>query len=84
MTILTAHHLDDSIESFFINVLRGTGVDGLGGIPNQRANVYRPFINFKKQEILDFLTAFAIPFRMDSSNAINDYRRNKIRNLLNK
>lgn len=77
--IATAHHLDDSIESFFINLLRGTGIDGLTGIPRERGNILRPFTGVKRDEIKAFLDRFAIPYRVDSSNESADYLRNRIR-----
>lgn len=81
-TILTAHHLDDSIESFFINLLRGTGLNGLTGIPGRRDNIARPLISVQKAEIMEFLTQFSIPFRKDQTNEESTYVRNQIRNQL--
>lgn len=79
--ILTAHHLNDSIETFFINLLRGTGINGLRGINNQKY-ILRPLLNFTKNEILTFATKHNILWREDSSNYKNDYVRNKIRNIV--
>jgi tRNA(Ile)-lysidine synthase len=81
-TILTAHHMDDSIESFFINLLRGTGLDGLTGIPEKRDNIIRPLLTVQKADIINFLTQFSIPFRKDQTNEENAYVRNQIRNQL--
>jgi tRNA(Ile)-lysidine synthase len=81
-TILTAHHMDDSIESFFINLLRGTGLDGLTGIPVKRDNIIRPLLQVQKTDIINFLTQFSIPFRKDKTNEKNAYLRNQIRNQL--
>ena len=77
--VLTAHHLDDSIETFHINTLRGTGIKGLLGIPRKRGQIIRPFINFTKFEIANFSKNKGIEFREDSSNTSDKYLRNKIR-----
>lgn len=79
--ILTAHHLNDSIETFFINLMRGTGINGLKGINNQNF-ILRPLLNLTKNEILTFATKNNILWREDSSNLKNDYVRNKIRNII--
>jgi tRNA(Ile)-lysidine synthase len=52
--ILTAHHLDDSFETFLINLSRGTGLDGLTGIPNQNDKIIRPLLVFSRSEIETF------------------------------
>ena len=77
--LLTAHHLDDSIETFFINLLRGTGLKGLTGISTNKNNIIRPLLGFKKSEIIDFANQNNIQFREDKSNASDNYLRNKLR-----
>jgi tRNA(Ile)-lysidine synthase len=77
--LLTAHHLDDQIETFFINLLRGTGLKGLTGIPNSKNNIYRPLLTFFKQQIIDFATTNQIKFREDQSNQSDNYLRNRLR-----
>ncbi|MFV8328212.1 tRNA lysidine(34) synthetase TilS [Flavobacterium sp. ZS1P14] len=77
--ILTAHHADDNIETFLINLTRGTGLDGLTGIPEQNENVIRPFLLFCRQEIETYAKENKIQWREDSSNASDKYLRNKIR-----
>lgn len=77
--LLTAHHLDDSIETFFINTLRGTGLKGLSGISNGKNKIYRPLLKFTKSEILEFANAQNITFREDESNSSDNYLRNKLR-----
>ena len=77
--ILTAHHLDDSLETFLINLSRGSGIDGLLGIPKINHTVYRPLLIFKKDEILSYAKKNKISWREDSSNRKQDYLRNKIR-----
>jgi tRNA(Ile)-lysidine synthase len=77
--LFTAHHLDDSIETFFINTLRGTGLKGLTGIPNVRKYIYRPLLNFTSEDIYAFSIENSIAFREDSSNQDSKYLRNNIR-----
>jgi len=77
--ILTAHHLDDSLETFLINLSRGSGIDGLLGIPKVNDTVFRPLLIFKKDEILSYAKKNKISWREDSSNKKNEYLRNQIR-----
>ena len=78
--VLTAHHLDDQLETFFINFSRGSGLDGLCGIPAVSDNLVRPLLGFSKDQILNFAKKNNISWREDSSNNTNDYLRNDIRN----
>ena len=80
--ILTAHHADDNLETFLINLSRGTGLDGLTGIPEQNENVVRPLLAFSQQEIEEYAKLNNIQWREDSSNASDKYVRNKIRHHL--
>jgi len=77
--IAVAHHIDDSIETFFINLLRGTGLKGLTGIHAARGRIVRPLMFASRREITDYALAEKIPFREDSSNRSTKYLRNKIR-----
>jgi len=77
--LLTAHHLEDSVETFFINLFRGAGLRGLAGIPEQRDRILRPLARFSRESIRAFQQEYAFPYREDSSNAKTDYLRNKIR-----
>lgn len=77
--ISIAHHADDSIETFFINLMRGTGLKGLTGIHRVNGKVIRPLLFASRREILDYAAAHEIPFREDSSNRSTKYLRNKIR-----
>ncbi|MDF0717328.1 tRNA lysidine(34) synthetase TilS [Muricauda sp. 334s03] len=77
--VLTAHHADDSLETFLINLSRGTGIDGLSGIPEVNEKVVRPLLSFSQEEILDYAKNNNISWREDSSNASTKYLRNKIR-----
>lgn len=80
--ILTAHHADDNLETFLINLSRGTGLDGLTGIPEKNENVVRPLLAFSQQEIEEYAELNQIKWREDSSNASDKYVRNKIRHHL--
>ncbi len=77
--ISIAHHIDDSIETFFINLFRGTGLKGLTGISTQIGKVVRPLMFATRKDILEYAVAKKIPFREDSSNRSTKYLRNKIR-----
>jgi tRNA(Ile)-lysidine synthase len=80
--ILTAHHADDNLETFIINLSRGTGLDGLSGIPAINDRVIRPLLRFSRQEIETYAKQNAVAWREDSSNASTKYLRNKIRHDL--
>ncbi len=77
--VAIAHHADDSIETFFINLFRGTGLKGLTGISIVNGRVVRPLLFASRREILDYAAANKIPYREDSSNRSTKYLRNKIR-----
>jgi len=77
--ILTAHHLDDSLETFLINFTRGSGIDGLTGIPEQNDKIVRPLLAFSRNEIEVFAKENKIAWREDSSNTSDKYLRNKLR-----
>lgn len=78
----TAHHLDDQIETFFINLLRGTGISGLHGIKPKTGNLIHPMLFTYRKDIEEFAKQEKITFRVDSSNIKTDYTRNKIRHDL--
>ena len=80
--IVTAHHLDDQIETYLINSMRGSGLNGLIGITEKTDSLLRPFLKILKNEILVYAKSNKIDFREDSSNYKNDYFRNMIRNLI--
>ena len=77
--IAVAHHIDDSVETFFINLMRGTGLRGLTGIHQQVGRIVRPLMFASRKEILDYALHKHIPYREDSSNKTTKYLRNKIR-----
>ena len=80
--VLTAHHADDNLETFLINLSRGTGLEGLTGIPAINGSIIRPLLEFTRTEILDFATAKNLKWREDSSNKKVLYLRNNIRHSI--
>ena len=77
--IITAHHIDDSIETFLINLSRGAGINGFLGIPEVNNKINRPLLAFTKDQLKSYALENKILFREDSSNKKKDYMRNKIR-----
>ena len=77
--IVTAHHIDDQLETFIINSIRGTGIDGLVGIPDKINKIVRPLLMISKDQIIEYSKVNKINYREDSSNDKEDYLRNKIR-----
>lgn len=78
--VAIAHNENDVAETIFLNIFRGTGLDGLESIPLRRDFYIRPILCFEKSEILDFLKENNIHYVDDSTNFTNDYKRNIIRN----
>lgn len=77
--ILTAHHLNDSLETFLINFTRGTGLEGLTGIPEKNDKIIRTLLPFSRLEIYQYGFKNKLIWREDSSNRTNKYQRNKYR-----
>ena len=77
--ILTAHHADDNLETFLINLSRGTGLDGLTGIPAVNNSIVRPLLPFSRKEIITFVKNNNLLWREDKSNTETKYLRNKLR-----
>lgn len=80
--IITGHQKDDVLETFFINLTRGTGLDGLTGIPEIQGNIVRPFMIFSRNEILVYAAKKKILWREDRTNSSIRYVRNKIRHKI--
>lgn len=78
--LATAHHLDDNAETILLNLIRGTGIKGLCGIPQKRDNIIRPLLDYSKQEILNYCSENMLPFVVDSTNFENCCKRNILRN----
>ena len=77
--VATAHHQDDIVETFFMNLSRGSGLKGLSSIPSKRQHIIRPLLFATKEEISDYVPPENIPYHEDSSNASDKYLRNSIR-----
>lgn len=80
--IAIAHHANDDVETFFINMLRGTGIKGMLGIKSKNNKVVRPLLLISREDIEQYLQENAFEFREDSSNQSVKYLRNKIRHQL--
>ncbi len=78
----TAHHQDDNIETFFLNLIRGTGIKGLRGIQPKNGLLIHPLLFSGRKQIEDYALKHELTFREDSSNKQNYYRRNKLRNII--
>jgi len=78
-TILTAHHADDQLETLFMRLTRGSGLEGLGGIQDKKGFLVRPLLPFRKDEILAFAKEQKLHWREDVSNSSSKYLRNAIR-----
>lgn len=77
--IAVAHHRDDSVETLLLNLIRGTGINGLKGMRPKNGHVVRPLLTVSRIEILDYLKKIGQDFVTDSTNLHDDYTRNKIR-----
>ena len=78
--IITAHQSNDNHETFLLNTIRGSGIRGLKGIPEKRANIIRPVLKFNKSQLLSYVIKNKIPYSTDSSNYEINYDRNFLRN----
>lgn len=81
-TVVTAHHADDNLETFLINLTRGTGIQGLLGIPEKTDSIIRPLLPFSRETILEYAKEAGIVWMEDSSNRETKYLRNKIRHKI--
>jgi tRNA(Ile)-lysidine synthase len=77
--LATAHHQDDVVETFLINLSRGSGIRGLSGIQSKSGYIIRPMLFANRDEIVDYCTRMNIKYRSDSSNQETVYKRNLIR-----
>ncbi|WP_373520346.1 tRNA lysidine(34) synthetase TilS [Aquiflexum sp.] len=78
--VLVAHQFEDQIETIFLNLLRGTGIEGLYGMAEKRGIIIRPLLPFSRSQIRTFMEENGFAWRNDSSNDTNDYKRNLLRN----
>ena len=77
--IAVAHHRDDSVETFLLNLIRGAGINGLKGISPHNGCIVRPLLEVSRQDILDYLRCLRQGYVTDSTNLQDEYMRNKIR-----
>ena len=80
--IAVAHHADDQLETFFINLLRGAGIRGLKGMQRVNGNIIRPLLDKSREEIHQYAIENGIKWREDHTNAETQFLRNKIRHEL--
>ena len=80
--IATAHHFDDNVETLFINLLRGTGTEGLRGIRPQNGRIIRPLLTATRKQVEAYARSRSLRWREDASNDSDDYLRNRIRHHL--
>ena len=74
-----AHHKDDSVETILINLIRGTGIKGLTGIPIKNKHIVRPLLAISRREIMDYLSLNQVPYVTDHTNEEELYTRNILR-----
>ena len=72
--LITGHHLNDQLETFMINLGRGTGIEGLVGI-SENSKILRPLLNFSKKEIILYAKKKSYKWNLDQTNLKNDYLR---------
>lgn len=77
--LLTAHHANDNVETLLVNLVRGTGIKGLQGIPERQDDLARPLLFATKEDIIAYAEKHQLSYRNDSSNAEVKYKRNFIR-----
>ncbi|MCR5644836.1 MAG: tRNA lysidine(34) synthetase TilS [Bacteroidales bacterium] len=80
--LAVAHHADDQLETFFINLLRGAGIRGLKGMQPVNGHIIRPLLNISRAEIQQYAEEHHLQWREDHTNAEMLYLRNKIRHEL--
>jgi len=80
--VAVGHHREDNVETFFLNLLRGSGIHGLRAMLPKRGNIVRPLLMTPKAELLDYLKSEGIGYVTDSTNASNSFRRNRLRNVI--
>ena len=80
--IAVAHNQDDQVETFFLHLLRGTGLSGLSGMKFKNEKIVRPLLDVSKKDILKYLREKKLKYRVDKTNKEDVFLRNKIRNKL--
>lgn len=77
-----AHNLDDSIETIFLNIARGTGLKGLSGIPVRNGRIIRPLMGVSRARIREYVESNGVSYRDDRTNFESHYARNRVRNII--
>ncbi len=77
--IAVAHTSDDQAETVLLNIIRGTGPEGLAGMPTVRGKIIRPLIELSRAEVESYLLDVGLSWRTDSSNLESEYSRNRVR-----
>ena len=80
--IATAHTMSDSVETVLFNMMRGTSLKGICGIPPKRDNIIRPLINFTREEVEEYCRENNLKYVIDSTNLTDNYSRNYIRHKI--
>lgn len=80
--IATAHNKEDNAETVLLNIIRGTGIQGLCGIDSTQVRLIRPLLSVSKKDIIEYLSTENIDFVTDSTNADITYSRNRVRNVI--
>lgn len=80
--IALAHHTDDSVETFMMNLARGSSIKGLIGIPKQRDEIIRPLLHLRREELCRYLEENSLAYVEDSTNMEDEYTRNRVRRLV--
>lgn len=78
--VAVAHHRDDQIETFFLNLLRGSGVRGLAAMKPRNGLIIRPLLEITRCQIVEYLDGEGLHYVTDSTNASDEYKRNRLRN----
>jgi tRNA(Ile)-lysidine synthase len=78
--LLIAHHLDDQIETFWLQLYRGSGLKGMAGMEKIKEDFVRPFLDIPKNDLIEYAISNHLNWREDKSNASSDYQRNAWRN----
>jgi tRNA(Ile)-lysidine synthase TilS/MesJ len=80
--LVTGHTRDDQAETVLLNLMRGTGLDGLRGVPRRRGRVVRPILSVTRSQTRELATLLGVPWQDDPSNRDEDPRRNQIRRIV--
>jgi len=80
--VAVGHHQEDNVETMMLNMLRGSGLNGMKGMLPKRGNIIRPMLETSRDDILKYLVDVGLEYVVDSTNLENDYKRNRIRNII--